>query len=182
MKTLTQFFNPFLNETQEDAQYEIIENMTLDTKDFKGLSISGSLFSLTTFKNVTFESCVFYGSKIENCKFVNCKFISCDFKFSSISHSNFTGTQFENCNWDFTPIKKSEFNFSQLDAKTMYYASTEDNAISSCVSNTDLSWEHAIAAEEAVTPIRKEQNETFTDLLENFLFGKQAAQKNNKFN
>ena len=175
MKTLTQFFNPFMNEAQEDAQYEVIENTTLDTKDFKGLSISGSLFSLTTFKNVTFESCVFYGSKIENCKFINCKFINCDFKFSNVSHCNFTGTEFGNCNWDFTPIKKSEFNFSHLDAKTMYYASSEENAISSCVSNIDLSWEQAIAEEATATPSNDDQTATFTDLVENFLFGKQAA-------
>ncbi|WP_164848528.1 pentapeptide repeat-containing protein [Halobacteriovorax sp. HLS] len=175
MKTLTQFFNPLMNEAQEDAQYEVIENMTLDTKEFKGLSISGSLFSLTTFKNVSFESCVFYGSKIENCKFINCKFINCDFQFSSVSHSNFTGTHFVNCNWDFSPIRKSEFNFSHLDAKTVYYASNEDNFLSSCISNVDQSWEQAIAAEEAVVPLKQEQTATFTELLENFLFGKQAA-------
>lgn len=175
MKTLTQFFNPFLNESHEDAKYEVIENTTVNTKDFNGLSISGSLFSLTTFKNVTFESCVFYGSKMENCKFVNCNFKNCEFKFTNISHCNFTGTTFVNCNWDFSPIKKSEFNFSHIDAVTMHYASKENNTFSSCMSNNDLTWDQALAAEEAQGQVVELQTETFTDLLENFLFGKQAA-------
>ena len=176
MKTLTQFFNPFLNESQVDAKYEVIENAIVSAKEFKGLSISGSLFSLTTFKNVTFESCVFYGSKIENCKFVNCNFINCEFKFTSISHSNFTGTKIENCKWDYSPIRKTEFNFSYLCAVTMHFSSQEGtNSHSSCTSNSDLTWDQAIAAEDAAQESTQRENENFTSLVENFLFGKQAA-------
>ncbi|PIK14055.1 pentapeptide repeat-containing protein [Halobacteriovorax sp. JY17] len=176
MKTLTQFFNPFLNECQVDAKYEVIENMVINTKEFKGLSISGSLFSLTTFKNVTFESCVFYGSKIENCKFVNCNFINCEFKFTNIMHSNFTGTRIENCKWDYSPIKKTQFNFCYLCAVTMHFSSSEsNNTHSSCTSNFDLSWDQALMAGEAALKIEQGQSENFTNLIESFLFGKQAA-------
>ncbi|WP_372653443.1 pentapeptide repeat-containing protein [Halobacteriovorax sp.] len=176
MKTLTQFFNPFLNESQMDAKYEVIENMIVNTKEFKGLSISGSLFSLTTFKNVTFESCVFYGSKIENCKFVNCNFIDCEFQFTSVSHCKFNGTSLENCKWDYSPIKRTEFNFSYLCAVTMHYSSLEsNNSHSSCTSNADLTWEQALVAEEATANKTQHEQEDFTSLVENFLFGKQAA-------
>ncbi len=132
MNTLTKFFNPFLNNSFADAKYEVIENEVLASCNFKELTISGSLFSLTTFKNVTFESCVFFASKLENCHFLNCKFLNCDFQFTSIEHCNLKATSFRNCKWDITPLRKNIFENCLLDDKTFYFT-TKSNSLNKLV-------------------------------------------------
>lgn len=140
MNTLTKFFNPFLNNSLQDSRYEIIENEDLSSCDFNELTISGSLFSLTTFKNVTFESCVFFGSRLENCNFVNCTFKDCEFQFTTLEHCNFVHTTFTNCKWDVAPLKKNYFEACLLDAKTSFYANKENNfnRLIACSSHTDM--------------------------------------------
>jgi uncharacterized protein YjbI with pentapeptide repeats len=127
MNTLTKFFNPFLNNSIEDARYEVIENEDLKSCNFNELTISGSLFSLTTFKNVTFESCVFFGSRLENCNFVNCTFKGCEFQFTTLEHCNFVNTTFTSCKWDVSPLKKNCFEECLFDSKTLYYAEKTNN-------------------------------------------------------
>ncbi|MBT7610021.1 MAG: hypothetical protein HN576_09710 [Bacteriovoracaceae bacterium] len=140
MNTLTQFFNPLLNNSLQDARYEVIENEDLSSCDFSLLTISGSLFSLTTFKNVTFESCVFFGSRLENCNFVNCTFKDCEFKFTTLEHCNFAHTTFNNCMWDLAPLKKNCFENCLFDSKTFYYAKKTNNynRLVACSSHTDM--------------------------------------------
>jgi uncharacterized protein YjbI with pentapeptide repeats len=140
MNTLTKFFNPLLNNSLQDARYEIIENEDLNSCDFNELTISGSLFSLTTFKNVTFESCVFFGSRLENCNFVNCCFKDCSFQFTTLEHCNFVHTIFTNCMWDIAPLKKNSFEACELDAKTLFYATKDNNfnKLIACSSHKDM--------------------------------------------
>jgi len=113
-------------------KYEIIENELIESCNFKELTISGSLFSLTLLKNVTFQSCVFFASKIENCEFFGCHFDECEFQFTGIDHCNFAASSFENCKWDLSPIKKSIFISSFLDEKTAFAVSREENSLQSC--------------------------------------------------
>jgi uncharacterized protein YjbI with pentapeptide repeats len=150
MNTLTKFFNPLETQGPKGAQYEIIENEIVKDCNLGNLNVSGSLFSLTTFENVTFESCVFFGSKMENCKFVNCRFINCSFQFSNIMHCNFGASTFVNTKWDYTPIKKSVFENCELDAKTYYFISRDENR----VENTDLDtyMEQALGKEAVLGP------------------------------
>ena len=137
MKTLTTFINPFPMNAPLTEKYEVIENEVLEGNDFKGLNVSGSLFSLTTFRGVTFQSCVFFGSRIENCEFINCRFEDCSFQFTALEHCNFKSSTFAECKWDKSPIKKALFNYCNLDMKTSYYASKEDNKFEGCFSDDD---------------------------------------------
>ena len=112
--------------------YEVIENESLKSCDFDRLTLSGSLFSLTVFKNVTFRSCVFFGSKLENCRFVNCKFIDCSFQFTNLAHCNFHTTEFKNCHWDFSYTRKSQFHHCSLDKMSHCSISKDDNRFVNC--------------------------------------------------
>ncbi|MBI2520030.1 MAG: pentapeptide repeat-containing protein [Bdellovibrio sp.] len=126
MKTTTYAQTP--NTQQHDSVYEIISNETLESCDFKGLTIAGSLFSLSVFKGITFKDCVFYGSKFENCMFTSCSFENCSFQFTQVDFCQFSESSFAECNWDFAPIKKSQFADCQLDGHTRYQVGHEDKA------------------------------------------------------
>lgn len=146
MKTLTYFIfgnleTPNLHSVEErhttpahtDTQFEVVENETVVDSKINGLVISGSLFSLSTFKNVVFDSCVFFGSKLENCNFIGCTFINCEFQFSSISYCNFRTTNFSSCKWDFTPTVKSKLYNCELDNKSHYFITKENcNHLENC--------------------------------------------------
>ena len=123
-----------------EEAYGVIENEVLQSSDFKGITVSGSLFSLTTFKSVTFESCVFFAARMENCEFIDCTFINCSFKFSNIEHCNFNDSKFENCKWDVTPIKKSRLQYCSVDAETAFYVSKSDSKIENCSGNGNGYW------------------------------------------
>ena len=127
MNTLLKFINPFPQATPIEKCYEAIENALVNDQDFKGLNVSGSLFSLTTFRNVVFQSCVFFASNLENCEFVSCTFIDCNFQFSTVEYCNFSNTLFRSCKWDITPIKKCNFNSCDLDYKTIHYSKNGQN-------------------------------------------------------
>lgn len=154
MKTLTQFINPSLsdmtmtiNAEVNNENYEVIENENLSDCNYDGLVVSGSLFSLTLFRNVTFDACVFFASKLENCEFRGCNFVNCEFQFSDISHCNFEGCTFDNCTWDNTPIKRCRFSSSFIDTKTAYFvgkgmSTSEQNVMEYCFSSKS-SFEYA---------------------------------------
>ncbi|MBL6989060.1 MAG: pentapeptide repeat-containing protein [Bacteriovoracaceae bacterium] len=131
MKTKTSLIYPLLPDNggslNHTEHYEVIENEKIVASDYKELSISGSLFSLTSFKDVTFRSCVFFASKMENCEFINCKFINCKFQFSSIDYCDFHFTEFENCIWNMSPINKSLFSRCNYDHKTKHFIAKESN-------------------------------------------------------
>lgn len=153
MNTLTTFFNPNFQDGLRDSQYEVIENELLKSCDLKNLTVSGSLFSLTTFINVTFKSCVFFGTKIENCKFINCKFENCSFQFSTLTHSEFEACDFLETHWDTPSIRKCSFYYSKLDTKTEYFIAKNTNIVKFC-SNPDLqSQEENTAMEEATSTL-----------------------------
>ncbi len=135
MNTLIRFFNPFAHGHSHDALYDIVENDVIKSKDFSGLTLSGSLFSLSVFKNVTFSSCVFFGSRLENCTFIDCKFIDCSFQFSTLEHCTFEQTEFSGCTWDVTRFKRNLFRASFLDYKTSHFAGKSEarNEFSRCV-------------------------------------------------
>ncbi len=105
MKTLTDTtINPLSLRMTEES-YEVIENESIVNSNFKSLTISGSLFSLTTFKNVTFDSCVFFATRMENCEFIKCNFINCQFQFSNITHCDLHFAKFDHCTWSFSTLK-----------------------------------------------------------------------------
>ncbi len=138
MSTLTEFLNPLHTESGKNSCYEIIENEALTDCNLSKLSISGSLFSLSVFKNVTFSSCDFFGSKMENCQFIGCNFQNCKFQFSSIEYSDFHSSTFENCIWDISPIKKSLFSRCAIDTKTLYFIAQGENKIFNLQNNQFL--------------------------------------------
>lgn len=111
--------------TSEDSLYEVIENNAIEGKNFKGLTISGALLSLSSFEGVTFENCTFYASKLENCTFNQCKFINCSFEFTNVSHCEFATTEFIGCTWQCSPIRSSKFSYCELDGKTQYFVKKE---------------------------------------------------------
>ena len=120
MKTLTDTtINPLSPQVVEGS-YEVIENELIVDSNFNGLTIAGSLFSLTTFKNVTFDSCVFFASRMENCEFVNCTFINCQFQFTNIAHCDFRYAKFDACSFDFSSIKNSKVDECWLDSKVLH--------------------------------------------------------------
>ena len=134
-------------ESTPAGTYEIIENEIITSNDFDSLVISGSLFSLTTFKNVNFESCTFFGSKIENCTFINCSFVGCKFEFTTISHSKFNKCNFESVLWDHSPLSKSTIAHCDLDANTAFFISEDENHVVGCTSPQEMTWEEALGNE-----------------------------------
>lgn len=127
--------------TRKGSQFEVIENERISGVTLEDLTISGSLFSLTTFVGVTFDSCAFFGSKIENCEFVNCKFIDCSFQFSEITHCNFISSEFKKCLWDFTPVKRSKIDKCTMDGKSSYYLTKDDSYLTQCFELPE-DWDH----------------------------------------
>ncbi|MEK6623759.1 MAG: pentapeptide repeat-containing protein [Bdellovibrionota bacterium] len=127
------------NTQQLNSAYEIISNETLEECSFNGLTIAGSLFSLSVFKGIAFKDCVFYGTKFENCMFTDCSFENCSFQFSQVDFCQFTGSLFAQCNWDFAPIHKSEFQYCNLDFHTTYQVGHEDkeNKLNQCFGYQD---------------------------------------------
>lgn len=122
MNTLIRFFNPFAHAQSQDALYDVVENEEIKEQDLSGLTLSGSLFSLSVFRDVTFTACVFFGSRLENCTFIGCKFIDCSFQFSTVEHCTFEETEFVGSHWDVSPLKKNAFRTCFLDQKTAYFA------------------------------------------------------------
>jgi len=157
MNTLTKFLNPLYNQNSDhSAQYEIIENEQVYSDTYKGITLSGSLFSLSTFVDVTFDSCEFYGTKWENCQFIRCKFINCTFKFSHLQHCKFKSSSFNSCNWHTSPIKKCRFEYSELDSKTAYFAKQENNWVDSGLDHpqsTVLEWSDILQSHQESTQI-----------------------------
>ncbi|EQC45965.1 pentapeptide repeat-containing protein [Bacteriovorax sp. DB6_IX] len=143
MKTLTRFINPVFEAQLDQAKYEVVENEVIKANDLEGLTISGSLFSLTTFTGVTFKSCVFFGTRLENCIFIGCKFIDCKFEFSHILHCKFETTVFENCNWEFSTIKDNSFNHGRFDVKTQFLLNKAANRQENCICPLPNSWQEA---------------------------------------
>ncbi len=144
MHTLTAFIDTLFESNANDAQvtniatkrkgsqYEVIENERISAVTLEDLTISGSLFSLTTFVGVTFDSCAFFGSKLENCTFVNCKFVNCSFQFSEITLCNFRSCLFARNKWDYTPVKRSKIKNCKMDGKTSYNFSKHDSYLTQC--------------------------------------------------
>lgn len=135
MKTLTDTtINPHSLQMNVET-YEIIENELLEGSNFKELAISGSLFSLTTFKNVTFDSCAFFATRMENCEFINCKFVNCTFQFCSMTHCEFHFAKIDRCTWEFSPLKNNLLSQSWLGTKMLRALEKEDsNEIQNCFS------------------------------------------------
>lgn len=128
-----------------NERYEVISNETLTDCIHKDLNVSGSLLSLSTFKNVTFFGCVFFGSKLQDCKFINCKFVACEFKFTQLEECDFVACNFESNSYMSSSIRDSRFKSSEIDEKTAFIASKEDNLVLNCYSSRSL---HVSQAEE----------------------------------
>jgi uncharacterized protein YjbI with pentapeptide repeats len=133
-------------DTLSSNRYEIIQNETLKDCHLKDLTISGSLLSLNNFYGVTFENCVFFGTQIEKSFFKECEFINCSFQFSSIKECHIAGTVFQNCHWDTTHIQNTMFKSSFLDAKTLFFASKDNNLFENCSSQVAFAHNERIAA------------------------------------
>jgi uncharacterized protein YjbI with pentapeptide repeats len=150
MKTLTQFLDLSLDQqrlatTQHQAEdnaltsdsiFIVMENETLTAQDYRGLTISGSLLSLTTFQNCSFESCVFFGTTFENCNFIGCKFENCSFEFSHFSHSNFSACEIANCNWQAGSIRKTKWTYCIIDSNCLKSLKDYDLQTSNCMNLT----------------------------------------------
>ncbi|EQC46836.1 pentapeptide repeat-containing protein [Bacteriovorax sp. Seq25_V] len=170
MTTLTQFLEPVFKAEIDKAQYEVIENEVIKARDLKELTVSGSLFSLTTFTGVTFESCVFFATRLENCIFIDCKFIDCKFEFSHIVNCNFNSVEFENCNWDFSTIKSNDFNHSKMCQKTNTLQLKGLNKLTNCLlPNLEMDWEEALYQEENKVSMEVQEKTQWGTSLLNFL-------------
>jgi len=141
-----------INEVNASGLYEIIENEELRSCFFNNLTISGSLFSLSTFTDVTFESCVFYASRFENCTFINCNFINCKFEFSELQHSRFNKCNWEESFFSFSPFKKCSLAFCNLDYKFKATFNEEENELYNCNELTPLTWEDVLEVESKLPP------------------------------
>jgi len=137
MKTDTQLINPFQLNAVGTQTYEVIENEMLTNCNLNDLTISGSLFSLTTFRHVTFSSCVFFASKMENCTFIDCTFDRCIFQFSALAHCELTATRMVDCKWELTDIKKNYLNHCFLDRSSARAFGIETNNFEICISTED---------------------------------------------
>ena len=116
MMTLTYFIQDvFTNKTMElgEQAYQTIENTTISAKNYKELTISGSLLKDVVFEEVIFENCTFFGSQLVNCLFINCLFINCKFQFTKVYDCNFESTSMENCIWGKTTVKETELIASE---------------------------------------------------------------------
>ena len=143
MKTLTRFINPVFEGHLDRAEYEVIENEVIKSSDLNELTISGSLFSLTTFTGVTFKSCVFFATRMENCIFVGCNFINCKFEFSHISHCDFESSKFINCAWEFSTLSHNKLNHSHIDVKTQLQLNKGVNTDENCICPMPTDWQDA---------------------------------------
>lgn len=143
-------------------RYEIISNETLTDCFHRDLNVSGSLLSLSTFKNVTFFGCVFFGSKLQDCKFVNCKFIACEFKFTQMEECEFVACNFESNRFMSSTIKNSEFNSSELDEKTAFVAAKDGNHVVNCFSSRSL---HVLQSEQEEQESEYIQDEISREIL-----------------
>lgn len=132
MKTTTMTINLNTLSSFTNERYEVISNETLSDCFHKDLNVSGSLLSLSTFKNVTFFGCVFFGSKLQGCTFVNCKFVNCEFKFTQMEDCEFKACEFQGCEYVSSGIKESRFKSSAIDHKTAFVAAKEANLMENC--------------------------------------------------
>jgi uncharacterized protein YjbI with pentapeptide repeats len=125
--TLSQF-----HQVPSTQQYHVIANESIQSRNYKGLTISGSLLSQTTFREVTFESCVFFGTYIEHCEFIGCTFIDCKFEFSKVYDCNFNACNMQNCTWENTPIKTTLFCYSFVDLETAVNSTYYNSLVENC--------------------------------------------------
>ncbi len=132
MKTETQLISIIPTQEKASEIYEVISREVLTNCIKRKIIISGSLLTLTKFKNVTFVGCVVFGTKFSECEFSGCTFKDCKFQFSDIRNCNFVSTVFENCTWDNTYMEQSIFDSCRLDFKTLGKLSKGDNIISNC--------------------------------------------------
>jgi hypothetical protein len=172
MKTLTRFINPVFEAPIDYAEYEVIENEIIKASDLEGLTISGSLFSLTTFTGVTFKSCVFFASRMENCIFVDCKFENCRFEFTHISHCSFENVEFKNCSWEFSSLNENKLNHSHIDVKTQLLLNKGSNIDTNCVCPITTDWEEAeqlqLKLQEEAQSVEEEETNQWGSTLLNF--------------
>ncbi|EPZ52319.1 pentapeptide repeat protein [Bacteriovorax sp. BAL6_X] len=115
MATLTNFIMTKTLSDFTNGQYEVIEKELVRSSDLSNLTISGSLFSQTTFIAVNFKSCIFFGSKMRECKFINCTFENCSFEFSHIEACNFDGCKIIGNTWKYSTLKNSIIEDCELD-------------------------------------------------------------------
>ncbi|MCK5884599.1 MAG: pentapeptide repeat-containing protein [Bacteriovoracaceae bacterium] len=121
MGTLTNFIDHIKVSDLDYDRYEVIENERITNCNIKEISISGVLFSMTTFVGVTFEKCDIFATRFENCEFIDCKFVDCTIQFSNILYSDFHGTSIKGCNWSSSPIVRSLFSSCDLDDKSLFF-------------------------------------------------------------
>ncbi|MEH0860313.1 pentapeptide repeat-containing protein [Halobacteriovorax sp. DPLXC-1] len=118
MATLTNFIMPEKLSDFTNGQFEVIENEVVKSSDLSNLTVSGSLFSQTTFVAVHFKSCTFFGSKIKQCKFINCVFENCTFEFSHIEDCNFESSRLVGNTWKYSTLKGSSIEECEFDLVT----------------------------------------------------------------
>lgn len=118
MATLTNFIMPENFSDFQNGQFEVIENEMVKSSDLSNLTISGSLFSQTTFIAVHFKSCTFFGSKMRECKFINCVFENCNFEFSHIEDCNFDGCKLIGNTWKYSTLTQSIIEECEMDLAT----------------------------------------------------------------
>lgn len=147
MKTKTKTITSIKQMDSLGSTYEVISCESVSACDYKGKTISGSLFSLNKFVNVTFTGCVFFSNVFENCEFRGCHFIDCTFQFCNFKSNDFVATQFQNCSWTSPSLKLNSFTSCELDLKTAYYSSQGDNHHENCykqaLKQSDVDWDYA---------------------------------------
>ena len=139
MATLTNFIMPEKFSDFQNGLYEVIEKETVKFSNLSNLTISGSLFSQTTFVAVHFKSCTFFGSKIKECNFINCVFENCSFEFSHIEDCNFDGCKIIENTWKYSSFKLSRLEECELDLEAYKVIKDGDrNAIDIIEETKDL--------------------------------------------
>ncbi len=173
MKTQTAITVPLFCQPGDSKQYHVIANEIISSLDFIGLTISGSLLSQTTFREVTFESCVFYGTYIEHCEFIGCSFKNCRFEYSKVYDCNFSATTIDNCSWEATPIRTTLLQSSFIDLETAVNATFYNSLVENCFisdSNSDGKRQEVCTTEQENEDLQAYEIEQVSDSYETEYF------------
>lgn len=129
MSTLTTIISQIDITDKSYELYEVVENQRVESLNLKNTSVSGVLFSLSTFNRVHFKNIDFFATRFENCEFIDCTFDNCTFQFSTMQYCDFHRATFSYSHWNSTTIKRSLFSQCLLDQGTKSVASPLENKI-----------------------------------------------------
>lgn len=108
METLTLFIEDIYSQELGQESFQVYDQKTINNRNYKDITISGSRIANCIFENVIFENCTFWSSKIDNSLFINCLFINCKFQFTDFTCCNFEASSFDNCIWGLSKLQGAE--------------------------------------------------------------------------